>query len=345
MKSYDFLKELFRGKAIVYVPIISCIDRDTNEYNLAADGNVNRFITTFSLCDTFKSLTIALPKKHIEGSEKLIQEFISDCNDARIVWIEDFGKHAKDQRMNYDIVDSIYQGIKDLDCDLYLFESQLLGLELNRYAGKQLVWWNPVSATDTKTRIFLKGYGTLNEIVMDISDYTIVASPDQLEYYGYSYKYSDKLIYIDKLMDRTLRYFEYELDNDVLKYSSYDKKVFFLPYRLTDEGYQFDKVIEYMSKEKDWIALYTDPNESHAIDYLDESIRDKFVKVSSKRNTYYTILDYVDAVIPYFEDLEFINHAAIHEFKHTKCKVVLWKQHKNPYDIDNCSNIEVIDKI
>lgn len=335
------MKELFRDKAIVYVPIVSCIDRDTNEYNLAADGNVNRFITTLSLCDTFKSLTIALPKKHIKESENMIQEFISDCNDARIVWIEDFGKHAKDQRMNYDVVDSVYNSIKDLDCDLYLFESQLLGLELNRYTEKQLVWWNPVSATNTKTRIFLKGYEVLNDIVMGISDYVIVASPEQLEYYNYS----DKLIYIDKLIDRNLRYFDYKIDNDVLKYSNYDKKVFFLPYRLTDGGYQFDKVIEYMSKEEDWIALYTDPNESHVIDHLDKSIRDKFVKVSSKRNTYYTILDYINATIPYFEDLEFINHAAIHEFKHSKCKVVLWQQHNNPYDVDNCSNIEVIDKI
>lgn len=335
------MKELFRDKAIVYVPIVSCIDRDTNEYNLAADGNVNRFITTLSLCDTFKSLTIALPKKHIKESENMIQEFITDCSDARIVWIEDFGKHAKDQRMNYDVVDSVYNSIKDLDCDLYLFESQLLGLELNRYTDKQLVWWNPVSATSTKTRIFLKGYEVLNDIVMGISDYVIVASPEQLKYYNYS----DKLIYIDKLIDRNLRYFDYKIDNDVLKYSNYDKKVFFLPYRLTDEGYQFDKVIKYMSKEEDWIALYTDPNESHVIDHLDKSIRDKFVKVSSKRNTYYTILDYINATIPYFEDLEFINHAAIHEFKHSKCKVVLWQQHNNPYDVDNCSNIEVIDKI
>lgn len=342
MKTYDFLNNtLFKDKSIVYVPIISCINRDTNEYNLAADGNVNRFITTFCKCDSFKKLTIFLPKKHVKDSEKIITEFADEFG-ADLVWIEDFGIHAKDQRVNENIVDKIYAKIKELDFDLCLFESQALGLKLAE-TKKQLVWWNPVSATETKTREFLIGYEETNAKVISVSDYMIIASQDQIKYYS---NVSEKLIYIDVLIDRTLKFFNYQIDEDVLKYSKYKDKLFFLPFRLTDSGYKFDKVLEYLKKEKEnWIALYTDPNNSHVIDCLDETIKSKFIKVDSKRDTYYTILDHTNATILYFEDLEFINHAAIHEFKQSNCNVILWQQHNNPYDIDKCPNIHIIDEI
>ena len=344
-KDYRILNNILEGQNVVYVPIISCINRDTDEYDLSADGNVNRFITTFSLCDSYKKLTILLPAKHVEGSERIIEEFAKDKN-VTIIWCDDFGKHAKDQRVNDIVVNAIRQKIDLLEnydeLDYCIFESQKLGLQLAKYCPFDLIWWNPVSATDIKSRDFLEGYEFINDELMRISNWVLLASPDQIKYYS---GYKDKVLLIDRLIDRDLSYFDYKPDRDILvKYVDFRKK-YFLPYRLTDQGYKFDKVLEYLKSDKsNWITLYTDPNNSHVIENLEPELKDRFIKVSSKRDTYYTILDYANVVIPYFEDLEFINHASIWEFMHDKanCKVILQGPPNDPYGIYKSDKVEFI---
>jgi len=348
-EDYKKLNEILKGKNVVYIPIISCINRDTDEYDLSADGNVNRFITTFSLCDSYEKLTILLPRKHVKGSEELIVEFWKEQNrrhEVKLIWCDNFGKHAKDQRINMSVVYSISHYIDLLDdykdIDLCIFESQKLGLHLSMFSLFDLIWWNPVSATDTKTRDFLEGYEELNESVLDVINYMLVASPDQLKYYS---EYKDKVLLIDKLIDRDLKYFDYKPDRDILVEYVDLRPKYFLPYRLTDQGYKFDKVLEYLESDKsNWIALYTDPNNSHVVENLKPELRDRFIKVSSKRDTYYTILDYAHVTIPYFEDLEFINHASIWEFMHdkTNCKVILQGLPNDPYSIYTTSKVEFI---
>lgn len=348
MKEYNFFKHYINDRNILYIPIISCINRDTNEYNLAADGNVNRFITTFSLCDTYKSLTIILPLKHIDGSEEFINKFKNDK--IHIIYSSNFGIHAGEQRNNDEIVNNIFLDILGIDFDICIFESQKLGLRLMDYHkidDKEFIFWNPVSKTKNKSRIFLEGYDTINNIIYDKVNYMIVASPDQVSYYSKISVNFDKLIYLDKLIDRDLKIFDYKIDElilNVLKEFN-NVKIYYLPFRLSDEGYKLDKVLEYLKNEKEnYIVLYTDPNNSHIIDKFDDDIRKYFIKVSSDRNTYYTILDYVDCTILYFEDLEFINHAAIHEFMNskTKAKVIVYNQNNNPYNINSCDRIKNI---
>jgi hypothetical protein len=339
--SYTFFNEIIRDRVILYIPIISCINRDTQEYNLAADGNVNRFITTFCKCSSYWSMYLVLPKKIIKDSDKMIKEF-GKYQNLHLIYSDNFGIHAGEQRNKDEVVNALYEEIKDIDFDICIFESQKLGLKImNDNPDKMNIWWNPVSKTNEKTRIFLEGYDEINSQIISMVDYMIVASPDQLKYYE---KYNKKVIYLDKLIDRHYAFFDYKIDLDTLYQidkKSWKKTIFYLPFRLTDEGYQFDKVMEYISKCKnDYIILYTDPNNSHVIDNLEN--KDKFYKVSSNRNTYYTILDHVECIIPYFEDLEFINHAAIHEFmdERCSCKVIVYKQNNNPYNIFSCSRIE-----
>lgn len=346
MKGYSFLNKLFKDKDILYIPIISCINRDTNEYNLSADGNVNRFITTFSICNSYKSLTIALPSKHIKGSEKIIQDFAID-NNVNIIWCNNFGIHAGEQRNDDTVVKDIFYDVANIKCDICIFESQKLGISL--MLGKESsnsiihIFWNPVSKTDTKTRIFLEGYDEINSKIIDMVNYMIIASPDQAEFYNYV---DNKLVYLDILIDRNLYFFEYKKDEEILnKFKNENRKIFYLPFRLSDEGYKFDKVLEYLNNEKDdFIVLYSDPNNSHIIDKGNNTIFSKFIKVSSNRDTYYTILDYIKCTILYFEDLEFINHAAIHEFMNPKsiCNVVLYNQTKNPYNVESCKRIKIL---
>ena len=342
MKRYKEFNEIIKNKNILYIPIISCINRDTNEYNLSADGNVNRFITTFSECHLFNKLTIALPANHINGSEELINKFVNDK--IGIIYCPNFGIHAGEQRNNDEVVESIFNEISNIDFDICIFESQKLGLKMmSIYKDKEFIFWNPVSKTDKKTRIFLEGYDEINAEIISKVQYMIVASPDQVEYYS---SVEDKLIYLDKLISRMLSFFNYTKNDEIInQYKDINKKIFYLPFRLSDEGYKFDKVLEYIKNEtEDFIILYTDPNNSHIIDNLDINFKDKFIKVSSDRNTYYTILDYIPCTIPYFEDLEFINHAAIHEFMSKYCisNIVLYNQTKNPYNVENCKRINIL---
>ena len=344
-EDYKKLNSILKRKNVIYIPIISCINRDTNEYDLGADGNVNRFITAFSLCDSYKKLAILLPKKHVEGSEKIIEEFAKYHN-VELVWCDDFGKHAKDQRVNEDIIRQMIQVIDHLDhsheYDLCIFESQGLGSQLVKSHSFDTIWWNPVSATDTKSRDFLEGYEEMNKEVINISDWVLLASPDQVKYYS---GYKDKVLLIDRLIDRDLKYFDYKPDRDIIVNHVDLRPKYFLPYRLTDQGYKFDKVLEYLESDKsNWIALYTDPNNSHVIENLEPELKDRFIKVSSKRDTYYTILDYAHVTIPYFEDLEFINHASIWEFMHdkTNCKVILQGPPNDPYGIYKSDKVEFI---
>ena len=345
MKSYKEFEEIIKNRSILYIPIISCINRDTGEYNLSADGNVNRFITTFSYCNTYKKLTIILPEKHIKGSEEFLNKF--KTNKIDFIYCKNFGIHAGEQRNDDKVVNSIFNEIKYIDFDICIFEGQKLGwkflnTEYDNIVDKKFIFWNPVSKTKDKTRIFLEGYEEINQNIIKYSNYMIIASPDQYEYYK---EYESKLIYLDKLIDRDLHIFNYEVNNDILNKFKDNKNIFYLPFRLSDEGYKFDKVLNYLSNIKeDFIVLYTDPNNSHIIDNLDIDFKDKFIKVSSDRNTYYTILDYLKCTILYFEDLEFINHAAIHEFMNNKCKanIILYNQTKNPYNVNNCKRINIL---
>lgn len=352
MKDIKYFIDLVKDKNILYIPIVSCINRDTQEYNLSSDGNVNRFITTFSYANGFKNLTIFLPSKHIVGSECFINKFCELNNNVKIKYSDNFGIHAGEQRNNDYITDSILNELNEYinNDTIIIFESQLLGLKISKKYNNNLIFWNPVSETNDKTRDFLCGYKEINDNCLNFSDYMIVASPDQYNYFNNS----EKIIMIDKLIDRDLSIFEYQ-KNDVyekiLEDISKDTTIFYLPYRLTDEGYKFNNVIKYIkgycnNKFNKVTILYSDPNNSHIIDNLSisDEFKSRFFKVPTDRNTYYTILDSnVYKIIPYFEDIEFINHASIDEFKMAKnVMVVLYNQNNNPYNVLNNKNFKNI---
>lgn len=262
-EDYTKFNTILNNRRVLYIPIISCINRQTSEYNLACDGNVNRFITTFSKCNSFNHLDIVLPSMHVKGSEYIVKNFKTDK--ITITYSEYFGIHAGEQRNNDTIVQNTYNSIDFSKYDCVIFESQKLGkMIIENNPEIMTIFYNPVSKTN-KTRVFLNGYEDINQYLIENSNYTIVCSPDQVEFYE---AFNDKLLYLDILIDRGLPYFEYTKDDEVLDLIK-DKKVFYLPFRLTDEGYQFDLVIEVLNDElksgNDFIVLYSDPNNSQEI--------------------------------------------------------------------------------
>ena len=342
-KDYTKFNTILNNRRVLYIPIISCINRQTSEYNLACDGNVNRFITTFSKCNSFKHLDIVLPSVHVKGSEYIVENFKTDK--ITITYSDYFGIHAGEQRNNDTIVQNMYNSIDFSKYDCVIFESQKLGkMIIENNPEIMTIFYNPVSKTN-KTRIFLNGYEDINQYLIENSTYTIVCSPDQVEFYE---AFNDKLLYLDILIDRDLPYFEYTKDDEILDLIK-DKKVFYLPFRLTDEGYQFDLVIEVLSDElksgSDFIVLYSDPNNSQVLNSIsiDEKLKSKFIKVSTNRDTFYTLIDAENVIVIYYEDLRFINHSAIHEMLHNNSKCMIRVKSNDAYNMDKCERV-IVDK-
>lgn len=363
---YNGISELVEGKNILCVPIISSINRETGEYKLDADGNINRIITTFWNFDEFKSLTIILPSKHVEGSEKYMTEWVnmksSPEHEIKILWSDAFGIHAGEQRSNYFVITSmakfIYENVKLDEVDVAFMESQGLILHTSSHLLRKTVFWNYTCETNNKSRSFLRGYKDINEILFRECRKSIVASPEQVDYFSsVEGTCIDDMLYLPIFMDLSIPLFKYTnvdvIETTLKKYRADGYQVFYLPYRMTDEGYQMDDVIAYINghESEKKLIVYSDPNNSHFMEKL--FLSGKFdtnvekMRVSTDRNTYYTILN-TDAgiIIPYFEDIAYINHASVQEFiddDRCKCKIVLKKfDVVNPYNVNRCKRVSYI---
>lgn len=368
MNSFDKLDAILEGKDVLCIPIISSINRQTGEYNLSADGNVNRIITTFWHCN-MRSLTIILPKKHVVGSEKIFDRLVSYIGEKNVhlVYCDNFGVHAGEQRSKPSVYRGLMEELKEklplINHDKYtiLFESQYIGMNLlSWYDTNNMVFWNYVcEIVPRKTRSFLTGYDEINRILAKRCRYTILASPETLDYYNHISE-KDNIIYCPVFVDRSLPMFNYieneDIKNLLIKTKIHVGKhghIWYIPYRMTDEGYQMGKVIDFINTHHEKsVILYSDPNNS---EYM-EKIRDRFddnvsmiLKVSTDRDVYYTILDSgVQVEIPYFEDLPFINHAGIWEFSYKDCNAIVYLDNSfyinytDAYDLYKCPNIKFV---
>lgn len=355
------------NETILYIPVISSINRQTGKYNLDSDGNVVRFITFFEnhklrFTELYDMLIVVLPSNN--ESHEIVSKWVRSNNNIYIVWSDDFGIHAGEQRNNPDVYNAMLHNIDMMIEDNYgittiIYESQGLGNALisdvdSKYNDVNLVYWCPVcKIDDSHTRNFLEGYDELNEKLFDSSCWSIVESPAQLNKFSspsnFVYPYY-------KMSDRNLKYFDYEKNDALIKeienYANEHNSVYYLPYRLTDDGYKIEDVISYINFDisEHTIVYYTDPNNSG---YMD-SIKNKFdanvrlVNISTDRNTHFTMLSSEHVIIPYFEDLDFINHAMLWEMMSDKsnCQFCVTKEQwdLNPYNLKSIDRCFYIDK-
>ena len=331
MTGYQNLDNLIKDKKILYIPIYSCFDYKTGKLNFKADGNINRFLTTFFFSSTYKSLTILYPPI---GND--IDWFKDTCknilHDVTLLPCKYIVKSAKIER-SLNFANDIFNYLENLnEYDYIIIESQHLFLKFfNNGYNDKLIYWCPVCATDDKTRDFLEPFKELDRYIFSIAKNTIVASDDQTKYYQ---SITDKKpIQIKKLINRILPCFKYKVQDDVKnlfnRFDNYYK--IFLPFRLTDKGYKMQEIFDYLYNEykgtKSFKVFYTNPNNCDIYQFAKNDsykklfIDDNFILVSKNRDTYYTIIDYCKVIIPYFEDIEFICHAAIDEFNFGNCKV------------------------
>lgn len=382
--NFDRLKEMLKGKSVLVIPIVSSIDRKTGEYNLEADGNINRIVTTFAYCNNMETLKFVLPKKRKFVPNDIIDKFGNKYyiyypnTFFSVHYSDNFGIHAGEQRMKKDVYEALYNELKDVfnQYDYIFVESQgLAKLMINRsHLGNKIIFWNYTCEFvkgngyngPEKSRSFLKGYDKDNKYIMENVNMTILASPEQVEYYRANFGndfIENNTMYIPVFIDRNLKIFEEylrktpEIEKLLADLKSNKVRYVYLPYRLTDEGYNIGDVINYINylakhMNKSICVLYGDPNNSGYMDkikeYFDKSVT--FKQVPTDRNTYYALIDDEDlsVIIPYFEDIAYINHASIQEFvdDRAKCLIVVEPHEKLnkwnsdlPYGLDFCPRV------
>ena len=337
INEYYKLNKLLEDKKVLYIPIYSCFDYNTKLLNFKADGNINRFLTTFSNVNSYKSLDIFAPNKGNDVTW-FYSAFYTVTHDSKIINSEYIVESAKVQR-NIGFAKNILNEVNIEDYDIVIAEGQYVVLELlDFYKFIEVVYWCPVCATENKTRDFLEPNKALDKYIFSRVENTIVASDEQVKYIqslrkGSQLRFSN-IIFIETLIDRNLSIFDYNVDKKIIDnlvpMEEDGWKIIYLPFRLTDKGYKFNEILDILtySNNQKVIVLYSNPNGCNIYSLTDdevenEYIRKHFIKVSTDRNVYYTILDHLYCIIPYFEDTKFINHAAISEFTTSKtCTVV-----------------------
>lgn len=359
---------LIKDKSILYIPIVSSINRKTDEYNLDSDGNINRTITTFLRCSTYSDLTIVLPSRHRVGSESLLEKFKEEAHEngciVKFHYSPYFGKHAGDQRSNpyiiQNIINDVQSNIGTIDgFDYVIADSQYLIKTLvdDGYVNAQkVIFWNYLCSTETKGRSFTDNLKGITRQVIQSGVKVIVTSPDIAEYvcHNISNRYWSDIYYLPVFMDRTFNTFFYKSDQEIEKFIAdcqmKNVPMIYLPFRLTDEAYQIDKVMNFIFNyvdQHDYVmnsgqipitpvaVIYSDPNNSGMMeevifkDYprfkeLIDCHEIELKNVSTSRETFYTFIDSrYPVTIPYFEDIAFANHAAIWEFVDSNADVYL----------------------
>ena len=336
INEYDKLNKLLKDKKVLYIPIYSCFDYKTKLLNFKADGNINRFLTTFFNVNSYKSLDIVSP---IEGNDYFwFDDCVSKLDNTKIIYSKEIKESAKVQR-NISFAKKILNSLKINEYDIVIAEGQYVVLNLlDYYRYVDVIYWCPVCATDKNTRDFLEFNRELDKYIFSRVDYTIFTSQGQVDYLNrlkedLSIRYTNSIL-IETLIDRNISFFNYEKNQSLLnilhRYLDDNWKIVYLPFRLTDEGYKFKEILSKLVSLDNIkiVVLYSNPNNCD-INSLAKNLKEKkyieqhFINVGKNRDIYYTLIDYGNVIIPYFEDTYFINHAAIYEFETSElCKVV-----------------------
>lgn len=309
---------------ILFIPNISMRDRKTNLYNLQLDGNLSR---TLSYCERNKDkkFTVLLPSLNLctAEAEDFVTEYISSVENSNIefesseYWPTDVHKlrGGKCKRLMWQIfrMANKYNEV--------MFESQAIGKMLLRkwFKKYETTYMCPVSAyMDNGIEAipkFLQEFHKDDEKLIKKSNTTIFAAREQAEFFnryiGFSYK-----IFKDFVPPSFLKAYD-NIEPD----TKFDHNVFFFPFRLTDEGYNFFEFVQALDMAgAPCEVYYTDPNNTFDTwSGLPKHV--KFIKVSSDKKTYVSFLKNKKVIVPYYENPGIV-HASLCELEYFKTKVL-----------------------
>lgn len=332
------------GKRVLYIPIVSMRSYANQKYDLACDGNVNRFMSNFLDLKNKEydlNVGIILPSclDVTDTGNDLTHKFSMQMgNSVEIIRLSNYPKGGAGELRSLSGASSMMNQIQHLlkDIDLVIYESNYLGLlieSIKKFKKFQTGYWCPVSVTLDGCPEFLKQYQEIDKKLSECADYMWVASKKQYDFF-YSHLYNKNLnvTRLSKnpiLMNPSLSLFAFEPNESILNLTDHlindGYKLVYLPFRLTDSGYSLDKILEALTNLKTVYkicVLYTDPNDSGRLSTEKSDNNIRFIKVPKDRNSYYTMLSEVDCIVPYLEDIDNILHAAVFEIDKLNTKVI-----------------------
>lgn len=311
-------------------------DRKSGLLNLLGDGNVNRWLTAYAKnLGEGSEVFVYLPtKENCSNYDDFISKTktVSGLEFIEFSEIKTSAKVQRSESFADKVIDSLLDMKGSVDKSLIIVESELLAYKLisrKEFKASEFVYWCPVCQTNHKTRSFLSPKSKiLNEKIFksDFFAAYVVASVDQVKYLQELGVRDDRICLFDKHIDRDLDLFAYKpnyaVANMSLSSNGYEPFVY-LPFRLTDEGYKFEEIVEVL---QDSSVMILSPNMNGASDeeLIDlmvkrnpnltrssvESVLKRIIKVPNSRDIFYTVIDSCDqCIIPYFEDVDFINHS------------------------------------
>lgn len=325
--------------------------KDDFIYDLTCDGNVNRFMTW--LCKKFNEeksqdqVKILLPARSTEKSRKFIEEFCayinngSDFEKVQVRWALDFYDNPQDQRQDPKDVLMFWaeNGMTEWHADEVIFESNALGPKLLRYKelnkpDLKLTYWCPVLMAHLlkNGNLMKEEYIKMDKKTMPCVDEIIVATNAEMKWIAMNTDVHNQKVKIDNnfisFKDPFFKKMLPTYDDIARINSKYDSRhVIFFPFRLTDKGYHIDEVIEACDELArlygDFMLLYSNPN--NADDALLKS-KSYAYKVSTSRETYYSLLQHPSVIVPYLEDIDYIWHASANEVRELNTKVIFKHQ-------------------
>ena len=320
------IENLMENKNVLMVPVYSARSYDTNLYDLAADGNVSKYLMKI-LKSNANSIDIFYP-----DNSKNYLDIIAISNKyakCKVNWIPvRYGENAlKTRNMGDVFLEYIFDKKKKYDIIITEINSLALNVAVtggNEFCNKEnLLYW---VGTHNMDGLRWDACETVNKMIAKEIN-TACLMPAQKECFK-GKSFNDK----------------YEYDP-----TYFDKKIIFFPFRLSDKAYNLEtfKSIIYKMLEKgesNFKVLYSDVNDSHI---LDNEPKDVFIKVPSNKYVYQAILKGKPIII-YLDDLIHNSHSNIFEFNYYGCEIIMFENdvislNENIHFVKN--NFEIEEKL
>jgi hypothetical protein len=344
-----------------------------NTYNPLLDGNLN--LTLHRIYNPLRyntklTVTITIPTNCNNDQKEILIDF---CNktygENRVIFEEiEYGLNAEENRTALKTYTMPYPSIYDV------IISDFSGVE-SLSPHKNVIYNFNISKNATLDRWYVDNhfedqYNTLvNNVDNGIYGLTYVLNDNQKEYM-LNYNESNKIIVnagviVDsKIINASLlnaqQFYFYELlslsdkqqiDQRILTILDNNDLVLFMPFRLSDECYNFKGLVDYLKDRKEKITIIiTNPNDAKYDVPENIEIVNITEGYTNKKSVYFFLLTLIDKYnihIPIFEDPSVVLHQTILEMYMLTDKCVFLN--KNNFNYETLSTIdnknEYLDKL
>lgn len=304
----------FNFNHVLYIPMYSMREYNSGKYNLAADGNVNRFLSKLSMCQGVNLFLAVPPSENCINYDFLLKALdkLYDNKNLRAYKLINTPCYAENAlaTRNNEKWKTFMLFWENEPFNKVIFEPNIIGRFIPAIMNQKIIYWLPVSQVKGADIKFVMQFKQQDE--ENIKRFkTYVCSRGQQE------------LWPSTILDNNIFNPQFFIDIDKLQEIKLSDAIIFNPFRQSDPGYKIKeiyeaiKIAEAEGKSK-YIVLYTAPNNFEVPTTINK------LKVESNREVYYSILKSRPVVI-YLENPDEILHVGLFEFIHFNCRIIYVK--------------------